>query len=156
MRSLVAATVVAGAIATGVAISSGGPPPAEPPAPAANTVVARGVGQMRVTEPARRTNRSVERSVRAARRDAIPRAVAAARREARHLAAAAGLSLGEPVAISRDVSPIGWGEQDAGHFGPGRWCGPITTWRGGERRTHHGCRKPPRVSVRVTVTLAAR
>ncbi|HEX8207363.1 MAG TPA: hypothetical protein VF587_14975 [Solirubrobacteraceae bacterium] len=155
LTTLVAATVAAGTIATGIAVSGGGPPPTDPPAPDPHTVVAHGVGTVRVAEPAKRTNASVERAVRAARRDAIPRAVERARDEARTLAEAAGLKVSEPVGVARDVSPVGWFDEDTGRFGVGRWCGPITTYRRGHRRVHHGCHKPPRVTVRVTLTLAA-
>jgi hypothetical protein len=39
--------------------------------------------------------------------------------EAADLAAAAGLRLGEPVAVSRDVGPVGWYEDDSAASGPG-------------------------------------
>ena len=154
-RQIVAATLTAAGVAAGLALASGGPPPREAPAPAPGTVVAHGTGHARVGEPARRTNRSVERKVRAATGRAIPRAAATARAEAARLAAAAGLRPGKPVGIARDVSPVGYYDEASGRFGPGRWCGPITTWRSGERRTHHGCQKPKRVAVRVTLTVAA-
>ena len=163
-RTILLSAVAAGATAAGIAVASGGPPPATPPDPAPQTVVAHGFGQKRVAEPDERTNRSVELAVRAAREDAIPRAVAHAREEAEALAAATGLRLGEPAGVGRDGGPPGWWESDTGRFGPGRWCGPIFRWRtvrgsGGEtrrvRRSHHGCHKPPTVSVRVTVTFAA-
>ena len=165
LKPILAATVVAGAIAAGLTMASGGPPPESPPPAEPDTVVAHGSGRSRVAEPPRRTDRSVERAVRRARRSAIPRAVANARIEAKELAAAAGLSLGDPVSISRDAGPIGWYEEDSGRFGPGRWCGPIVTWRtvrrddgttARTRRTHRGCHKPSSTSVRVTLTFAAR
>jgi hypothetical protein len=157
IRSIVAAAVAAGGVAAGVAAASGGGPPPgpDPPAPQPGTVVAHGSAQAAVAEPSRRTNRSVDRSVRAAQTKAIPAAVAAARAEAAELAAAAGLTVGEPIGVARDVSPLGYGAVDDGYFGPGRWCGPTTTWRGGRRRTRHRCQKPARASVRVTVTLSA-
>ncbi|HEV3002542.1 MAG TPA: hypothetical protein VGW75_17520 [Solirubrobacteraceae bacterium] len=162
-RAVVAATAAAGAVAAALALASGGPPPTEPPAPDAGTVVAHGSGRGRVAEPPERTDRSVQRAVDDARRRAIPRAVAAARDEAVTLAAAAGLRLGDAAGVARDVSPLGWYDETTGRFGPGRWCGPIVTWRtvrGDDgrsrrvRRSHHGCHKPPSVSVRVTVTFA--
>ena len=155
VKPVAAATLTAAAVAAGIALASGGPPPPAPPAPAPGTLVAHGVGDARVAEPGKRTNRSVERNVRAARAKAIPRAAATARAEAARLADAAGLDLGEAVAIARDVSPVGWYEEDTGRYGVGRWCGPITTYRRGRRRTHRGCQKPARISVRVTLTFAA-
>jgi hypothetical protein len=164
LRTIGIATLAAASTAAGMAAASGGPPPAEPPAPAPDTVVARGSAESRVAEPARRTNRTVERSVREARGRAIPRAFAAARAEAAQLAAAAGLRLGDAVGIARDVGPAGWYDADSGRFGPGRWCGPLVTWRAVRRadgsvrrvrRSRRGCVKPATASVRVTVTFAA-
>lgn len=164
LRTIGLVAAVAGVTAAGLAIGSGRPPQEDPSAPAPDTVVAHGSAQSAVAEPAKRTNMSVEREVRAARARAIPRAVALARTEAATLAEAAGLPLGDPVGIARDAAPAGWYDQESGRFGPGRWCGPISTSRIVERgdgrtervrESHHGCHKPTRVSVQVTVTFAA-
>jgi hypothetical protein len=167
MRTLTAATLGALAAAGAFAVfaPAKGPPPTEPPAPDLQTVVAHGAGQARVQVPAHRSNRTIERAVQRARRAAFPRAVAKARAEAVALAAAAGLKVGGPIGIARDVAPLGYWEPDAGRFGPGRWCGRMVSWRRvrgsdgtlrRERRSHHGCPVPRQQSARVTVTFAAR
>jgi len=167
MRSLPAsalgALAAAGAFAT-IAFAGGGSPPADPPAPELRTVVTHGSASARVRTPARRTNATIERAVRRARRDALPKAVEAARAEADGLARAAGMALAGPIGVSRDAAPYGYWEPDTGRFGPGRWCGPIATRRtvrGDDgtlrrvRRSHRACPVPREQSVRVTMTFAA-
>jgi hypothetical protein len=168
MRTFTAATAgalaAAGAFAV-LASGSGGPPPSGDYPPEVRTVVARGTGVAKVAGPARRTNRTIERAVRQARRAAMPKAVNAARKDAQALAAAAGLQLAGPIGAARDAAPLGYWEPDTGRFGPGRWCGRITTRktvRGSDgdprrvTRSHHGCPVPSSQSVRVTVTFAVR
>ena len=159
------AAAVAVIAAAGIALAGGGPPPVQPADPAANTVVSTGSVQADVVAPARRSDATIERAVRAARLRALPAAVARARDEAVALATAAGLRAGAVVGIRRDSSPPGFWDQDAGRFGPGRWCGRVY---GGSRRvrradgttrrvarSHHGCPVPKTATVRVTVTFAA-
>ena len=160
----VVGAVVAGVVAA-VAFAGGGPPPQADSAPGVETVVTHGTAALRVVMPAKRTNATIERAVRAARRDALPRAVKGARRDAEALAAAAGLRLAGPLGASRDTSPYGYYDPDSGRYGTGRWCGPIFTSRtviGSDgvrrrvRRSHHGCPTPRGLTVRVTVTFATR
>ena len=157
-----AAAVIA---AAGLALASGGPPPVAPADPAVDTIVSGGSAQAKVVAPARRSNASIERAVRAARAKALPDAVAAARAEAAALAAATGLRAGAVVGIRRDTPPPGYWDQDGGRFGPGVWCGRVY---GGRRlvrqadgttkrvsRFHHACPVPKHASIRVTLTSAA-
>ena len=167
-RSHVTLTAAAAAViaAAGLALASGGPPPVQPADPAVDTVVSTGSAQARVRAPAERSNASIEHAVRAARARAVPGAVAAARSEAAALAAAAGLRTGAIVGIRRDSPPLGYWDQEAGRFGAGIWCGRVYDGRRLARRPdgttkrvtryHHGCPVPKRVSIRVTLTFAAR
>jgi hypothetical protein len=161
--------LAAGAIAccgTGVALASGGAPAPQPPDPPPYTLVASGSASAKVAAPFRETNASVERVVSDARAAAMPAAVAAARRDAAALGAAGGLVPGAVVSLRRDTSPPGWWNGDDGAFGPARWCGRIFTGRrtvlrpdGTTKRVNRyrdGCRPPKEISVRVTVTFAAR
>jgi hypothetical protein len=120
---------------------------------------------LKVVMPRHRSDRTIERAVRTAQREAFPRAVKSARREAGALAAAVGLTLAGPLGAARDASPAGYYDTDSGTFGPGRWCGRIWTSKtvtGSDgvrrrvRRSHHGCPTPRELTVRVTVTFAAR
>lgn len=162
--SLLAGTVVVAAGISAIAMGKGAPPQPDPPAPAAGTVVAHGQSSRSVVVPARRTNRSIQRAVVAARLGAYPAAVADAAETARSLAAATGLKLGEAVGVAQDVNPLGWYDESSGRFGPGKWCGTSTFFSyvkakdGSTKRILHrrrGCRPPPRVGVRLTVTFAA-
>jgi len=162
-RLVLLIAVAAAAAAAGAALASGGPPPPDPPAQPAQTIVAHGSGRVNVAAPARRSDATIERAVQTARVAAMPRAIAAAQAEARALARAAGLGLGAPVAISRDASPYGYWDPDGGRFGPGRWCGTITSFRTVRRadgtrkrirRSHRGCPVPRDATVRLTVTFA--
>jgi hypothetical protein len=166
-RTHVTLTAAAAAViaAAGIALASGGPPPVQPADPAVNTVVSSASAQAKVVAPARTSDATIERAMRAARTRAMPEAVAAARAEAAALASAAGLRAGAIVGIRRDSSPLGYWDQDSGRFGPGVWCGRIyggaklvrradgTTRR--VTRFHHGCPVPKTASLRVTLTLAA-
>jgi hypothetical protein len=160
---LPAALLAAGA--TGVAIASGGPPPATPADPPAYTIVASGGGERPVVAPSRRTNATIDRAVRAARLRAMPAAIAAARREATALGTAARLTPGAVVAVRRDVAPPGWWSADDGRFGPGVWCGRVYAGRrtvqrpdGTTRRVarfRRGCPVPKTAAIRLSVTFAA-
>jgi hypothetical protein len=150
---------------TGVALASGGAPPPQPPDPPPYTVVASGAATVKVAEPFRETNASVERVVRAARAEAMPAAIAAARSDAAALGTASGLVPGAVVSVRRDTSPPGWWSADDGVFGPGKWCGRIYTGRRTVRRAdgttkrvnryRDGCKPPKDISIRLTVTFAA-
>src|SRR3954447_26272873 len=108
MRLFIAAVIGALGVAA-LAFAGGGPPPsADPSAPPVNTVVTHGTAAVRVAMPRKRSDKTIERAVRTARREAFPRAVKAARREAGALAAATGLKLGGPVGAARDASPYGY------------------------------------------------
>jgi hypothetical protein len=162
--TLVAALLGAGSV-TAVALASGAPPQPPPPDPPAFTVVAPGSAQRSVVAPARRSDATIDRAVRAARARAVPAATASARGEAATLAAAGGLRLGRIVGIRRDVSQLPYSDGDDGRFGTGVWCGRIFAGRrtiirrdGTTRRVsrfRHGCEVPKRVGARVTVTFAA-
>ena len=154
-RTHVTLTAAAAAViaAAGIALASGGPPPVQPADPSVNTVVSTASAQAKVVVPARKSDATIEAAVRAARQRAMPEAVEAARAEAAALARAAGLRAGAIVGIRRDSSPVGFWDQDAGRFGPGRWCGRVygdpavrradsTTRR--VARFHHGCPVPTR------------
>jgi hypothetical protein len=164
MRPLAAAAlgaaVSAATLVAAGALAGGGPPPTDPPAPDVRTVVTHGTAAVEVIAPAHRSNRTIERAVRRARSAAMPRALTAARAEARSIAAPAGMRLAGPIGVSRDASPFGYYDEDSGRFGPGRWCGRIVTshYRDGRRitRSHHGCPIPRYMTVRLTVTFAAR
>jgi hypothetical protein len=161
---LLGAALVA-ACGTGVAVASGGPPPPPVPDPPAYTVVASGTGRAAVVRPARRTDATIDRAVRAARARAMPGAIAVARREAAALGDAARLVPGAVVGVRRDTPPAGWWSEEEGRFGPGRWCGRIfagrRTVRGADGTTRrvaryrHGCQVPKTVSLRLSVTFAA-
>lgn len=166
-RSHVTLTAAAAAViaAAGLALASGGPPPVQPADPAAHTVVTTASGEAKVVAPARRSDATIDRAVRVARIRAMPAAIAVARDEADALAKAAGLRTGRIVGIRRDSSPIGYWDQDAGRFGPNKWCGRIYSGRRTVRRpdgttkrvsrSRHGCPVPKTATVRVTVTYAA-
>ena len=138
--------VVAGAA---VATASGPPPP--PPddrLPEVRTIVGHGVGSVEVAEPLRKSDASIERVAAIARRAALPEAVAAARADAIRVARAAGMTLGKPIGVERDIAPYGYGgDGSEGTNGPGRWC---WSHRGRER-----CHVPRTVEVRITLTIAA-
>jgi hypothetical protein len=119
--------------------------------------VTHGSATLHIETPARRSDKTIERAVRAARRAAFPEAVATARAEAEAMARAAGLRLAKPIGVSRDASPIGYWDPDAGRFGTGRWCGPVTHRRDdGRRVTRRECPIPRGQTVRLTVTFATR
>ena len=103
---------------------------------------------MPVARPRARTDASIGRVVGAARKEALPLAVNAARADAIRLARAAGVTLGKPIGIERDVPAYGYGgDESEGTWGPGQWC---RTWRG-----RHRCHIPRQATVRVTLTIAA-
>lgn len=162
--TIAALAVLAAAGLGGAALAGGGPPPSTQLSdPVPGTVVATGSAQRAVLAPARRSDRSIDRAVVAARERALPAAVAAARREAVALGRSASLRVGRLVAIRRDVVAPPFSNDD-GRFGPGRWCGRIFSHRtvrradGSTRRvahTRHSCQVPKDASVRVTATFAA-
>ena len=165
LLTAVVAGAVTAALATAMALAGGGSPPTDSSAPDVRTVVTRGTARLKIVTPQQRSDRTIEHSVRAARRDAYPRAVKAARRDAAALAAAAGLTLAGPLGAARDTSPYGYWDADSGRFGPGRWCGRIVTSRlvtGSDgirrrvHRSHRACPIPRDMQVRITVTFAAR
>lgn len=159
-----AALLAAGGVAA-IGLASGASPQPAPPDPPAFTLVASGSAQRPVTAPARRSNATIDRAVRAARARAVPAAVAAAQREAGVLGAATRLRVGRIVAARRDVSPLPYWDGDEGRFGRGVWCGRLYAGRrsvtrpdGTTRRVaryRRGCQVPKTGAVRVTVTFAA-
>jgi hypothetical protein len=152
---LLIALLTAGVLAA-IAIAGGGPPPDPDSAPGVETVVSRGTARLKVHTPATRTDATIERAMRRARRAAFPRAVSAARADAVAMARAAGLRLAGPLGVSRDTSPYGFWDADSGRFGPGRWCGRIVVRSRGGRRSHRACPIPRGQTVRLTVTYAVR
>jgi hypothetical protein len=161
MRPLIAAAlgavVSAATLVAAGALAGGGSPPTDAAAsPAVRTVVTHGTARLHVATPAHRSDKTIERAVRAARRAAFPQAVKSARRDASALAAAAGLRLAGPLGAARDASPYGYWDPDSGRFGPGRWCGRIVTRRHGERRSHRACPIPRDLQVRITMTFGVR
>jgi hypothetical protein len=163
--ALFGAVATAATLAAAGAFAGGGPPPGDTYDPELRTVVTHGAARLKVVVPAHRSNKTIERAVRAARRAAYPKAVKSARREAGALATAAGLRLEGPLGAARDVSPYGYYDPDAGSFGPGRWCGRIVTSRlvtGSDgvrrrvRRSHQACPVPRDLVARITVTFAVR
>jgi hypothetical protein len=163
-RSIVAATAAAAAVA-GVALAKGGGTPAPQPDPPAYTVVTTASAKRHVAVPTRKSDASIERAMRAARRQALPAAVAAARVDATEVGAAAGLRPGRVVGIRRDVPPLGTWDESSGSFGPGKWCGRVYAGRRTVRRadgttrrvtrSRHGCNAPKVATSTVTVTFAA-
>ena len=76
MRLFAAFIVVALATAGGlaaIALAGGGPPPTPEAAPGVETVVAHGAARLHIRTPAHRSDATIERAVRAARRAAYPR-----------------------------------------------------------------------------------
>jgi hypothetical protein len=104
-----------------------------------------GSGLARVAPPARLTERTIERAVRAAEPTAEARAVRAARRRARALAARAGLALGR-------VRVVRVGVPDAERFaGPLEYCRRVRARRGAPRQR---CRAPAFATASIRVTFA--
>jgi hypothetical protein len=163
--ALFGAVATAATLAAAGALAGGGPPPGESYSPELRTIVAPGAARLKVVVPKHRSNKTIERAIRAARSAAFPKAVKTARREASALATAAGLRLAGPLGAARDSSPYGYYDPDSGRFGPGRWCGRIVTSRlvtGSDgvrrrvRRSHQACPVPRDLVARITVTFAVR
>jgi Protein of unknown function (DUF541) len=147
LRVVVVAAAVSAVVAGAAVATASGPPPPEPTPPGVRTVVAHGTGTVEVAKPLRRTDASIERVAALARRAALPKAVEAARADAIRVARAAGLALGKPIGVERDLAPYGYGDASEGTNGPGQWC-----W---EHRGRRRCHVPRTISVRVTLTIAA-
>ena len=144
----VAAAVSAVVAGAAVATASGPPPPpGDDRVPEVRTIVGHGTGTVAVAKPLRETDASIERVAAIARRAALPEAVESARADAIRVARAAGMTLGRPIGVEREIAPYGYGDASEGTNGPGEWC---WTHRGRRR-----CHVPRTISVRVTLTIAA-
>ncbi len=119
------------------------PEPDDGPDPRGLTISGTGVALVRA--PERRTEATIDRAVAAARPAALRRAVGQARDRAARLASAAGLTLGEAVAV-RDHDP----EAEGFHGGPARHCARARV-RG---RATQRCTVPPMAAATVSVTFA--
>lgn len=131
------------------------------------TVIAIGTASVKPTPADAKSNASIAAAVREARRVAIPRAIGNARARAALLAGAGGLTLGAVTGVA-DTSALpffGSPYGEDGTFGPGRYCGIVTTFKrikrpdgrvtrkatGHQRR----CRVPMQVTATESVTFAA-
>jgi hypothetical protein len=150
LRVVVVAAAVSVVVAGAAVATASGPPPPPPDdrLPEVRTIVGHGTGTVEVGKPLRKTDASIERVVAVARRDALPKAVESARADAIRLARAAGMTLGTPMGVEREIAPYGYGDSSEGTNGPGQWC--WTSRRGKTR-----CHVPDTISVRVTLTVAA-
>jgi len=153
---LLIALLTAGALAA-LALAGGGPPPAPDAAPGVDTVVARGTARLEVHAPAKRSDGTIERAMREARRAAFPRAVRAAREDAAAMARAAGLRLAGPLGGQPRYEPRRLLGRRQRPLRPG----PLVrahrhAHRDGGRRSHRACPIPRGQTVRLTVTFAVR
>jgi uncharacterized protein YggE len=127
-----------------------------------------GTGQVAVHPADASSDSSIQAAVNAAHQAAIPLALADARVEAQLIAQASGLSLGPLQAVSEQTNgPFGpfFGPFGPGRFGPGKFCGVVSTpifapARPGQRRRvvrvvrHRRCFPPPTDIVQLAVTFA--
>lgn len=134
------------------------------------TLVAAGVGTIKVTPKDAKDNDSIKAAVADATAKALPAAIQDARTQAGQLAAAAGVTLGPLVSVSNEAQPALGGVYygpiypATGSFGPGRFCGTVKTRsvhvdKNGKR--HYGkakarrvCRVPSVVQRAVALTFA--
>ena len=167
-RSLLPATLAAGATAVLLLAPSA---TAQAPAPAAaNTVTAIAAGRVAVDRDVAQNSKAIGAAVEAARSRAVRRAIANVREEAARMAAAGGVTLGALQSVA-EVQPnpffggqIGGAYGGDGTFGPGKFCGTIRTavrrrdasgrLRTVRTRAHFGCRIPGEVVQNVSATFA--
>lgn len=144
---------------------------AQEPAPAPQrTLVAAGVGTIKVTPKDAKSNDSIKAAIADATAKALPAAIQDARTQAGQLAAAAGVTLGPLVSVSNEAQPSFGGVYygpiypATGSFGPGQYCGTVRTRsvhvdKNGKRhygkpKAHRVCRVPPVVQRAVALTFA--
>lgn len=139
------------------------------PAPQ-RTLVAAGVGTIKVTPKDADDNDSIKAAVADASAKALPAAIQDARTQAGQLAAAAGVTLGPLVSVTNQAQPsiggIYYGPYypATGSFGPGKFCGTVKTRsvhidkdgkrHYGKAKAHRVCRVPPVVQRAVALTFA--
>jgi uncharacterized protein YggE len=139
------------------------------PAPQ-RTLVAAGVGTIKVTPKDAKDNDSIKAAVADATAKAVPAAIQDARTQAGQLAAAAGVTLGPLVSVSNEAQPsyggIFYGPiyPATGSFGPGEFCGTVKTRsvridkdgkrHYGKAKAHRVCRVPATVQRAVALTFA--
>lgn len=139
------------------------------PAPP-RTLVAAGVGTIKVTPKDPKDNDSIKAAIAAATAKALPAAIQDARTQAGQLAAAAGVTLGPLVSVSNEAQPSLGGVYygpiypTTGSFGPGKYCGTVKTrsvkiGKDGKRhygkaKAHRVCRVPSVVQRAVALTFA--
>ena len=137
------------------------------PTAAQRTLVAAGIGQVKVTPKDRQDNASIAAAVEAAEAKALPAAVADAKAQAQALATAAGVTLGGLLSVGNQASPPGFYGPffyTNGTFGPGKYCAKVRTvsfvkGKDGKRHRkllppHRVCRVPPSVTRTVQLTYA--
>jgi len=131
------------------------------------TITAVGTGQVAVHPSDANSDSSIQAAVKVAHQAAIPLAVANARVEAQAIAQASGLTLGAIQAVSEQTTgPFGpfFGPYGPGRFGPGRFCGVVSTpifahSRPGQRPRvvrvvrHRRCFAPPVDVVQLAATF---
>jgi uncharacterized protein YggE len=137
---------------------------------AQRTLVAAGVGTIKVTPKDAKDNDSIKAAVADATAKALPAAIQDARTQAGQLAAAAGVTLGPLVSVSNQAQPsyggIFYGPiyPATGSFGPGKYCGTVKSrsvrvGKDGKRhygkpKAHRVCRVPSVVQRAVALTFA--
>lgn len=157
-------SAIAALIALLGAAAMAAPAGAQQPEP--NTLTVIGYGQARVTPKDRNSNESIKAAVEEAEGRALPSAIAEGRERAAALATAAGLQLGELMAVAELADQPFYGPFGPvqGAFGPGRYCGNIPRFvrrrdaQGRLRRVRRGsrriCRFPEAVPARLAMTFA--
>lgn len=132
------------------------------------TLIASGTGSAAVTPKDPKSNASIIAAIEKADAKALPAALQDARTEAAELATAAGVTLGQLLSLSDGSAsgPIFYGPYygATGTFGPGKYCGNITTRsitrdKNGKRhigkpRTHRTCRFPHTIQRTIQLTYA--
>jgi uncharacterized protein YggE len=164
LRTVAAVAVFAFLAGCLAAVANAQAPVAQPD----RTLVAAGLGTVKVTPKDRTSNDSIVAAVKAADAKALRRAVADARDQAAKLAAAGGVTLGPLVSLANSTSNGGvfYGPYygTTGTFGPGKFCGTVRTrsvtiGKDGKRhlgklRSRRTCRIPSVVQRTVQLTFA--
>lgn len=115
-------------------------------------ITVSGVGRVEVHEPARQTERAVQRAVDVAQRAALPLALADARRKASELSELTGVPLGGVFSVLEG----GFGGGSFEYFGPDGYCREIPArparGRRNAQRARTECRVPESATASVFVT----
>lgn len=141
--------------------------PATAADPEVRSIAAIAAARVKVNRHLPRNDAAIRAGVERARQRALPMAIANARTQAQRLATAAGVTLGQILVIEEMVPPhFGhWAYGTDGTFGPGRFCGTVTTRRfkrlpsgrrvpTGKPRSRFTCRIPNEVQHTLKVTFA--